>query len=428
VTKIQLNYFFKMNLPIDDKNKWENIVHLLSNKIESLDKFKEIISNFSDGHPFSFKLLDNYVKEKQEYFFETLEKIQKYVLEMPELFLNQIPFLISSEEEEIQCLKISKLQVRCLLASCFFLLLESANKTTKQRNFPETVNFDIFYLDSINQSNLTKLECLLHYFNVSDSNLKGDIVIQRKKLKEKINWKDSTEKLTKLEIIEDRKVSMFDFENYLQTDFSNRLIGGGVLGGGCYQEEILFVIRPECLVSLLLCSAMEENESILISGTNRFSSYSGFGMKFKFEGGYKIMDSDSTEIVAIDALPQANSYIPKNMLRELNKAYAGYSKWNQNKPLITGNWGCGAYAGDKQVMSMVQLLACAKSNRDLIYHTYGDFRFQEDLQEIYDFLVKKNVTIGEIWTIMSEGFQEELNNFENCSGRLFDKFKDSLKK
>jgi poly(ADP-ribose) glycohydrolase len=317
-----------------------------------------------------------------------------------------------------------------LLASCFFLLLESANKTTNQRNFQETVNFDIFYLDAINQSNLTKLEYLLHYFNrVSDNSqdLKGDIVIQRKNLKEKVNWKDSTEKLTKLKIIEDRKVSMFDFENYLQTDFSNKLIGGGVLGGGCYQEEILFVIRPECLVSLLLCSALEEKESILISGTSRFSAYSGFGMKFKFEGDCGVVENDDTEIVAIDALPQANSYIPKNMLRELNKAYSGYSKWTQDKPLITGNWGCGAYAGDKQVMSMVQLLACAKSNRDLIYHTYGDYRFQEDLQEIYDFLIEKNVTVGEIWTAMSEGFQEELKNFENCSGRLFEKLQDSFK-
>ena len=29
--------------------------------------------------------------------------------------------------------------------------------------------------------------------------------------------------------------------------------GGGVLGSGCVQEEIMFVQRPECLVGLLLC-------------------------------------------------------------------------------------------------------------------------------------------------------------------------------
>ena len=32
----------------------------------------------------------------------------------------------------------------------------------------------------------------------------------------------------------------------LKADFANRFIGGGVLHGGCVQEEILFSIYPEC--------------------------------------------------------------------------------------------------------------------------------------------------------------------------------------
>lgn len=44
------------------------------------------------------------------------------------------------------------------------------------------------------------------------------------------------------------------------------LTHSGVLTGGCVQEEILFVIKPECLVSLLICSVMKDNESIIISG------------------------------------------------------------------------------------------------------------------------------------------------------------------
>lgn len=32
------------------------------------------------------------------------------------------------------------------------------------------------------------------------------------------------------------------------------------------QEEILFVLKPECLVSLLLCEKMEANETIIITG------------------------------------------------------------------------------------------------------------------------------------------------------------------
>lgn len=35
------------------------------------------------------------------------------------------------------------------------------------------------------------------------------------------------------------------------------------------------------------------------------------------------------------------------MLRELNKAYAGFMTDEQEKtPVATGKWGCGAFGGD----------------------------------------------------------------------------------
>jgi hypothetical protein len=39
-----------------------------------------------------------------------------------------------------------------------------------------------------------------------------------------------------------------------------------VLRGGCVQEEIMFVIYPECLVGLLLAEFMLNNEAIVIHG------------------------------------------------------------------------------------------------------------------------------------------------------------------
>ena len=54
-----------------------------------------------------------------------------------------------------------------------------------------------------------------------------------------------------------------------------------VLGGGCVQEEIRFVVNPECLVSLLVCEAMKSREAIFVVGAERFSSYTGYGHKFR---------------------------------------------------------------------------------------------------------------------------------------------------
>ena len=49
-------------------------------------------------------------------------------------------------------------------------------------------------------------------------------------------------------------------------DFANKLVGGGVLGFGCVQEEIRFVICPELLISRLFTEALNSNECLRITG------------------------------------------------------------------------------------------------------------------------------------------------------------------
>jgi poly(ADP-ribose) glycohydrolase len=95
----------------------------------------------------------------------------------------------------------------------------------------------------------------------------------------------------------------------LHADFANEYIGGGVLGGGCVQEEIRFTISPECLVSILLCERMDDNEAILIRGTEIFSWYNGYAWTFQYAGPYvdpsPIHKDGYREswVVAFDALP-----------------------------------------------------------------------------------------------------------------------------
>ena len=59
------------------------------------------------------------------------------------------------------------------------------------------------------------------------------------------------------------------------------------------QEEIRFVINPECLVSILFCDEMEDNEAILLCGAEQFSTYSGYGGNFNYEGMCVTMYSDA---------------------------------------------------------------------------------------------------------------------------------------
>lgn len=47
-----------------------------------------------------------------------------------------------------------------------------------------------------------------------------------------------------------------------------RYVGGGVLGFGCVQEEIRYVICPELITSRLFTEILGSNEALVVAGTN----------------------------------------------------------------------------------------------------------------------------------------------------------------
>ena len=51
-----------------------------------------------------------------------------------------------------------------------------------------------------------------------------------------------------------------------QVDFANKFLGGGVLGHGCVQEEIRFLICPEMMVSRLFTEVLDKNECLIMRG------------------------------------------------------------------------------------------------------------------------------------------------------------------
>ena len=59
----------------------------------------------------------------------------------------------------------------------------------------------------------------------------------------------------------------------VQVDFANKYIGGGVLGEGCVQEEIRFLICPELIISRLFTEELDDNECLVMSGAEQFSKY-----------------------------------------------------------------------------------------------------------------------------------------------------------
>ena len=67
--------------------------------------------------------------------------------------------------------------------------------------------------------------------------------------------------------------------------------------------------------------------------------------------------------------------------------------------VATGNWGCGAFGGDPQLKSLIQLMAAAENGRDTLYLTFGDEKLRDDLTDIYNLLVSKNVSVGSLYNV-----------------------------
>lgn len=56
---------------------------------------------------------------------------------------------------------------------------------------------------------------------------------------------------------------------------------------GCVQEEIRFLISPECIVSRLFTEELGSKESMIIIGSQKFAKYEGYSETYKFAGNYE---------------------------------------------------------------------------------------------------------------------------------------------
>lgn len=77
----------------------------------------------------------------------------------------------------------------------------------------------------------------------------------------------------------------------------------------------------------------------------------------------------------------------------------GFSWGNRRKKeelcaIATGNWGCGVFAGDPQLKSIIQLLVAGEVGRDLAYFTFGDTQLRDSMASIHEFLLENLISVG----------------------------------
>lgn len=220
---------------------------------------------------------------------------------------------------------------------------------------------------------------------------------------------ENQHKLSSIVVESNRSIEDYS-ENVTMIDFANQFIGGGVLGYGNVQEEIMFTIYPECLISILICPCMKKNEAISIKGALRTTNHRGYGSSFTYVGPRDDMAELDEErrvknyIVAIDALELMTEpsvqYTKNKVLRELNKALAGFGLGNEK--IVTGKWGCGMFGGDPELKFIIQWVVASVLDKEMAFMTFNDTDLTVKIENLVQKYRNENVAklMGDLGAVL----------------------------
>ncbi|XP_071051033.1 poly(ADP-ribose) glycohydrolase-like [Onthophagus taurus] len=426
------NYFLFKNENNEEilKSRWGTMIEAFSKTITSSYEFEAAVRSYQPILPKfdALHYLFNEVisEEESELFFKNmLPEIVNLAIKLPEILPGNLPIL---KKEQNHSISLSQLQIASLTANAFLCTFPHHKDAS-----PLCPGFNFYRLFAANQRPKRvncvseKLKCIFHYFRrILSTTPCGIVTFERKHVRRNqvARW-DRLENLlstTKIHICSSGTIE--DGSGCLQVDFANKFVGGGVLGYGCVQEEIRYIICPELIVSRLFTEELGMTEALVITGVERYSKYSGYGDTFAWSGNFEdntpfdLYGRRKTTVVAIDAVKFNRPYDQFNsslILRELNKAYVGFHSHCDNKlaPVATGNWGCGAFKGDPKLKFLIQLMACNVTHRNMVYYTFKDEELRDTIHKIYSFLTNHSVKIFELWRLLCRFTvaQEKQENF-----------------
>lgn len=428
--------FSDSNVDRNGRKRWLEIIRCLNLLSEVLVNDPDSIhienaikqNNFRYKNSWNFDIMHSFFNEiltedqSRNILSVLIPKMIRLALDLPNKICKAIPIL---KQGTAHSLTFSQEQCACILANAFFCTFPSRNSQTNPENMP-FINFSSIYGGSNSRRGnrkIEKLKCIFHYFSrVTDKMPEGIITFKRLSLAdhEIPEFKKSKNKFRKVLIRLDGTIE--DCTGATQLDFANKFLGGGVLNSGCVQEEIRFMLCPELMVSMLFTECLETNEAVLIKGCERFSSYTGYADSFKWSDNY--VDETArdgwnrlhTEVLAMDAICYGNSksqFEESKIERELKKCYASFkpnsdeitnqltvlpneSSKKQYAALATGNWGCGAFNGDRQLKFLIQMMAAAEASRDLIYFTFNHLETVTKLTKLQWLISQSDLNVGQV--------------------------------
>ncbi|XP_058064280.1 poly(ADP-ribose) glycohydrolase [Anopheles bellator] len=417
--------------------RWARVCHMLDDKILDSRQLEAVIRSYNPAikhGDIQFKALHLLlgkqceINERNTFFGTTLPKIVKLARRLPELFPVLLPRLMAGSNLAVS---MSQEQAACLVANAFLCTLPDPNERMHGRTIRfSNPNFVALYGRGESAA-LQKLKCLLNYLRrVCDRMPNGVLTYERRSLDKRgklVWWNASSPTFSRergpLRVSVGGSIDGPSADGLLQMIFANPRVGGGVIGAGCVQEEIRFVINPELLVARILFEELQRNEAYFVYGTEQYSTFSNYAASFRYRGDYydtRSRDSSGRRrcyIVGLDALQVRNDpdqqFCEVAIRRELRKAYVGFKSTlvDAGTPvpgIATGNWGCGAFGGDVQLKALVQLMMACITKRPLLYFTWDDAELRDDIVAMYNVLTARSVPVATLYDILVR-YQTERN-------------------
>jgi len=358
----------EIGLPFKEKG-WTGAADLLSQRVRDERKLEILVESIGStlngnrtqarGLAGTFTECYRHYPDSRGFIRECLPSLQRAVLE----YADAQPHFTSLDAGTDASVTLSRRAVHALLAGMMFCIYDYGDRP---EDYPE------FSMSSAyRHGNYVLLRFLIQYFTAvhdDPSLLEGSIVISRRCV-DGVDWADAPELCGDVQTLSTR---CEDPPSDHIVDFANKYIGGGVLSSGAVQEEIMFMIHPELIVTRLFCERMHDLDAIVVRGVRRFSTYVGYSRHLKYFGKGDLLPRNFT---CIDAKPaQGIAQYIVDFDRDVNKAYAGFADLESSyvPSVATGKWGSGAFGKDSQLGFLQQYLAAAHAGVYLIYCVYDD--------------------------------------------------------
>ena len=374
-----------------------------------------------------------------QFLITTIPQVLLPIIEkLPYSFIQpegRVPTLRQNETETISMSPLESFMLISLSFLCIPLLLPNGSPDMRD------TTFQLFFT---NRPRLVaKLHCIVNYLNLMASAVSGTAPIslcnallkggRKIEIQRLVStsitggewWADSTAPMRSVEMKQNYE-RIESAQNAVHADFANKQIGGGVLRRGCVQEEIRFMVSPECLVAVLLSENLLPHEAIVIRNTLKFNDYEGYSASFRCKGFNSTLLTlfenpaesflSTDDVLCIDAIPfglnRVDQFRIASVVRELEKCRVGLS-YPGMKPFATGNWGCGVFGGDTQLKAVIQWLACSVCGRDMIFHPFEDSQTTR-LGELVRLVAEKEMTTGHVFRILLRGLSESQIQENSC--------------